>query len=256
LTRQLLLFSRKQVLQPKRLNVNEVAMNLTKMLQRIVGEAYQVEVKTHPQPVFTRADAGMLEQVMMNLVVNARDAMPAGGTIFVETGERTLTAFEAAQISNGSAGRYVVLRVKDTGSGIPPENMRRIFEPFFTTKEPGKGTGLGLATVFGIVQQHHGMITIDSEVGRGTTFHIYLPAIEGTVMGVNDTGTKVKMRTGTETILLVEDEQAVRELTRTCFQKAGYQVLEAASGVEARRVWSQDKTRIDLLFTDMVMPGG
>ena len=256
LTRQLLLFSRKQVMQPRELDLNEVVTNLAKMLQRIIGEHMSLQLNLHPHAQITRADPGMLDQMLMNLVVNARDAMPGGGRIIVETGEKHFTKEEAELIPDAKPGRHLSLRVTDTGCGIPPENLPRIFEPFFTTKEPGKGTGLGLATVFGIVKQHGGSLAVESEVGRGTTFQIYLPATETVGKSPGAAAVKPKPRGGTETILVVEDEYAVRILTRAVLEMFGYRVLEAADGVEAVRIWEQNQDSIRLLFTDLVMPEG
>ena len=256
LTRQLLLFSRKQVLQSRQLDLNEVVTSLAKMLQRIIGDDVRLQLNLHPRPLLTRADAGMLDQVLMNLVVNARDAMPGGGQLFIETSEHAFTAAEAAAIPDASPGRYVCLRVTDTGSGMPPEILARIFEPFFTTKEPGKGTGLGLSTVFGIVKQHNGAFTVESEVGKGTTFRLFLRAQETTAKSRAEAAVNPRTRGGTETILLVEDEPSVRMLTRVVLERAGYQVLQAAQGVEALKIWDQASEKIQLLLTDLVMPEG
>jgi PAS domain S-box-containing protein len=255
LTRQLLLFSRRQVMQPRILDLNEVVTSLAKMLQRIIGEDVRLELRLHPAPLMTRADAGMLDQVLMNLAVNARDAMPRGGKLVVETAARTLTEAETAAIPEATAGRYVSLRVTDAGSGIPPEILPRIFEPFFTTKEPGKGTGLGLATVYGIVNQHGGCIRVTSEPGRGTSFEVLLPAREDASAEAGEAAQPVP-RGGTETILLVEDDAAVRQLTRAVLEAHGYRVLEAAHGREALALWEQADGRVDLLLADLVMPEG
>ena len=254
LTRQLLLFSRKQVMQPRELDLNAVVTSLANMLQRIIGEDVSLQLNLHSRAQITRADPGMLDQVLMNLVVNARDAMPGGGQIFIETGEKTFTKEEATLIPDAKPGPYVSLRVTDTGCGIAPENLARIFEPFFTTKEPGKGTGLGLATVFGIVKQHGGSLMVESKVGRGTTFQVFLRATAS--VGQSPAAVKPKPRGGTETILLVEDEAAVRTLTRAVLEQFGYRVLEASDGVEALRIWEENQDSIHLLFTDLVMPKG
>ncbi len=255
LTRQLLLFSRRQVLQPRNLDLNEVVTNLAKMLQRIIGEDVRLELHLHPAPLMTRADAGMLEQVLMNLAVNARDAMPQGGKLVIETNARRLTESEAAAIPDATAGSYVFWRVTDTGGGIAPEILPHIFEPFFTTKEPGKGTGLGLATVFGIVKQHGGFIRVASEPGQGTTFEVFLPAHAGTA---DESGAAAQPlpRGGTETILLVEDDPSVRLLTLATLERRGYRVLQAADGVAALKVWRKHRDAVALLLTDLVMPGG
>ena len=255
LTRQLLLFGRKQVLQPRELDLNEVVTSLAKMLQRIIREDVRLQLHLHTAPLHVRADAGMLDQVLMNLAVNARDAMPKGGRLLVETSE-TMVGEEAARMHPDAApGRYVCLSVTDTGSGMTPEVMSRIFEPFFTTKEPGKGTGLGLATVFGIVKQHKGWVTVQSEPSRGACFQVYLPASEGRPP-VEKVAARPGLRTGTETILLVEDDSALRNTTRRILERQGFQVLEAANGVEALRFWKQHRDRVALLLTDLVMPEG
>ena len=256
LTRQLLMFSRKQVMQPRELDLNEAVTSLNKMLQRIIGEDVRLKLNLHPHPLHTRADAGMLDQLLMNLVVNARDAMPDGGRIIIETSEKVFTEAEAALIPDAWPGRHVCLRVTDTGSGISPENLAHIFEPFFTTKAPGEGTGLGLATVFGIVKQHGACLAVQTEVGRGTTFEIYLRATEKMVKLPEETKVKPKLRRGTETILLVEDEPEVRMLTRLVLEQQGYRILEAAHGVEALKIWEENQGTIQLLFTDIVMPEG
>lgn len=257
LTRQMLMFSRRQAMQPRDLDLNDTVTNLTKMLQRIIGEDVHLELRLYPTPLLTRADVGMLDQVLMNLAVNARDAMPMGGRLIIETTAREFTPAEAATLPDVQPGRYVGLRVSDTGCGIPPEILPHIYEPFFTTKEPGKGTGLGLATVFGIVKQHNGCIQITSEPGRGTTFEIYLPALpETAVAETMKVETSPSPRGGTETILLVEDDPAVRVLTRTTLQRHGYRVLEAADGITALELWQTHRDAVALLLTDMVMPGG
>ncbi len=256
LTRQLLLFSRKQVVQSRDLDLNEVVASLARMLQRIIGEDVRLQLHLHPTPLRTRADAGMLDQVLMNLAVNARDAMPKGGTLRLETATQVLTEAAAARHPDATPGDYVRLQVTDTGCGIPPEVLPRIFEPFFTTKEPGKGTGLGLATVFGIVQQHGGWIDVQSEAGQGTRFLIHLPALPAADATVTSEATSPTPRGGTETILLVEDDPAVRKLTLATLKRHGYQVVEAGSGAAALRVWPEVRERVALLLTDLVMPDG
>ena len=255
LTRQLLLFSRKQMMQARDLDLNEVVTGLAKMLQRIIGEDVRLQLILHPSPLPIHADAGMLDQVLMNLAVNARDAMPEGGKLTIETREKNVD--EAFPQTNPDAvpGRYACLSVTDTGSGIPPEVVPRIFEPFFTTKETGKGTGLGLATVFGIVKQHHGWIDLETEPGRGTVFRVFLPA--STVMGAADQADAgVKARGGTETILLAEDEASVRRTVRMILHRHGYKVICAANGEEAIKAWDENRDGVSLLLTDVVMPGG
>ena len=256
LTRQLLAFSSRQIMQPRELDLNEIVTSLTRMLQRILGEDVRMQLDLHPGELLTRADAGMLDQVLLNLAVNARDAMIDGGRLHIETSEKILSAEDAASIPHASAGRYVCLRVTDTGSGIPPEHRSRIFEPFFTTKEAGKGTGLGLATVFGIIRQHRGSLEVESEVGHGTTFQVLLPAISAESASRDHAAATPHPRGGTEAILLVEDEPAVRMLTRVVLERAGYTVCEARDGDEALRVWEEHRDAIRLLLTDIVMPGG
>jgi CheY-like chemotaxis protein len=226
------------------------------MLERILGADVQLQLKPYPSPLMTHADAGMLDQMLMNLVVNACDAMPEGGRLLIETTEKTFTEEEAGAIPDARPGRYVSLRVTDTGSGISPENLSHIFEPFFTTKQPGKGTGLGLATVFGIVKQHCGWIQVDSEVGRGTTFQIFLPAADETTESHPEAIVKPELLGGTETILIVEDEPSLRMLTRAVLEPHGYRVLEAANGVDALRVWEEHRGSVQLLLTDIMMPEG
>ena len=254
LTRQLLLFSRRQVMQPHDLDLNEAVVGTARMLQRIIGEDVQVKLNLHAGELRTHADPGMLDQVLMNLLLNARDAMPAGGTLTIETSPRTFTAAEAARTPDVAAGRYLCLRVADTGCGIAAEHRLRIFEPFFTTKEPGKGTGLGLATVFGIVKQHGGAISVQSALGRGTTFEILLPAVERAAAAPAAAAGAAPR--GTETVLLVEDEPIVCQAITTTLERAGYRVLQAASGPEALRLWEDNRDAIRLLLTDIVMPQG
>ena len=256
LTRQLLLFSRRQVMQPRDLDLNEVVRNLAKMLQRIIGEDVHLELRPYPAPLMTRADAGMLEQVLMNLAVNARDAMPQGGRLIIETAPKEFTAEEVAALPDARPGHYVGVRVSDTGCGIPPEILPRIFEPFFTTKEPGKGTGLGLATVFGIVKQHGGCLQVASEPGRGTTFEVFLPALAEPAAAGSTAAPRPAPRGGAETLLLVEDDPEVRTLTRATLERHGYRVLEAPDGLATLGLWRQHRDAVALLLTDLVMPGG
>ncbi len=255
LTRQLLLFSRRQVMQSRDLDLNEIVANLAKMLRRIIGEDVQLQLDLHPVPLLMRADPGMLDQVAMNLAVNARDAMPGGGRLVIGTSETAVDEALARQHPGAAPGRYVCLRVTDTGCGIPAAVLPKIFEPFFTTKEPGKGTGLGLATVFGIVQQHRGWLTVDSAPGQGTTFKVFLPALAAAPAPAT-VETRPNSRGGTETILLAEDDPAVRTATAAILKHHGYRVLEAASGPEALKLWDEQGGAIALLFTDLVMPGG
>jgi PAS domain S-box-containing protein len=256
LTRQLLAFSRRQIMQPRLVNLNDAVTSMSKMLQRLVSEDVDLQLDLYPGPLLTRADAGMLDQVLLNLVVNARDAMPAGGRLLVATAARLFTAQDGATLPDASPGRYVCLRVSDTGTGIEARHLPRIFEPFYTTKEPGKGTGLGLSTVFGIVKQHGGFITAVSEPGQSTTFEVFWRAADASLLPQAGDAPTSSRRRGSETILLVEDETVVRMLTRVVLERAGYRVLEAPNGVAALRIWEQNRTKIRLLITDMVMPGG
>ncbi|MGH7992144.1 MAG: response regulator [Limisphaerales bacterium] len=255
LIRQLLLFSRKQVMQARDLDLNEAVTSLAKMLQRIIGEDVHLQLHLHPLPLIIHADAGMLDQVLLNLAVNGRDAMPDGGRLLIKTEEKNVDENFTRLNPDAVPGRYVCLSVSDTGTGIPPENMPRIFEPFFTTKEPGKGTGLGLATVFGIVKQHGGFIKAGSEPGSGANFQIFLPASKATPESLARVA-QVKPRGGTETIFVVEDDAAVCSLIRATLERHGYHVLEAPSGVEALALWNEHCGAVALLLTDLVMPGG
>ena len=256
LIRQLLLFSRRQVMQARELNVNEVIAHLAQMLQRIIGEDIRLNLHLHESPLTVRGDSGMIEQVLLNLAVNARDAMPEGGNLNIATETQIVDAEFARLHPDASPGLYVCISVTDTGVGIPADVLPRIFEPFFTTKELGKGTGLGLATIFGIVKQHTGWVEVKSQIGAGSTFRILLPAV-----GIPDKTVIVPARQampsgGTETILLVEDEPSVRELTRKILQRFGYQIVEACSGVDALNLWTIHRDSVALLLTDLVMPGG
>ena len=252
LTRQLLAFSRRQVLEPKVLDLNLTVSELETMLRRLIGEDVTLVTRYGPGLGRVRADLGQVEQVLMNLVVNARDAMPQGGALTIETANATIAAGDAlgGAVESGS---YVVVSVSDTGVGMDEATRAHIFEPFFTTKGPGKGMGLGLATVYGIVTQSGGHVEVDTEVGRGTTFRIYLPRTEEPISGRSHFGPSPLAR-GTETILLVEDEDAVRALVRHVLQMNGYTVLEAGHGREALRIAEGHPGPIDLLVTDVVMP--
>jgi two-component system cell cycle sensor histidine kinase/response regulator CckA len=256
LTRQLLAFSRRQVMQAQWVDLNEIVSSVARMLERILGEDVRLQLNLNPHPLMTLADAGMLDQVLMNLAVNARDAMPNGGRLTIETMEKDLAEAEPGTMPDAKPGRHVCVRVTDTGCVILPENLPHIFEPFFTTKEPGKGTGLGLATVFGIVAQHGGCLQVDSEVSHGTSVHVYLAAATVTPESRAAEAPRPNPQGGTETILIVEDEPAVRRLTRVVLEQQGYRVLEAANGPEALQVWDGHKSEIHLLLTDIVLPEG
>jgi signal transduction histidine kinase/ActR/RegA family two-component response regulator len=255
LTRQLLLFSRREVFQPRDLDLSESITNTVKMLQRIVGESIEIQLRLASQPMFLHADAGMMDQILLNLTVNARDAMPNGGQLIIKTSGVEFDDLAVSQSPQARPGSFVCLSVSDSGTGIPPEILPKIFEPFFTTKEVGKGTGLGLATVFGIVQQHQGWVNVYSEVGHGTTFRVYLPRLarNGPKSGVVPA---TALRGGNETILLVEDDPSLRTSIRNMLARHGYRILEAPTGVKALEVWRQNRDEIRLLLTDLVMPDG
>ena len=256
LTRQLLAFSRKQAMRPQAVNLFEVVSNLTKMLKRIIGEHICLQCLQGRHRPYIQADVGMIEQVLLNLVVNARDAMPKGGSLLITTKKLRVAAAHIPANEEIQPGEFICLRVRDTGCGIPIENLHRIFEPFFTTKEIGKGTGLGLATVYGIVKQHGGWIRVSSRVGAGTIFRIFLPAVDATAATPALAESESDGWRGNETILLVEDDDAVRLTTRRLLEVFNYRVIEAASANEAMEIWQTPKTDIDLLLTDVVMPGG
>ncbi len=256
LTHQLLTFSRKQIRRPEALDLNAVIANVAKLLQQVIGAHITVQLETYSGLPPVQADASMMDQILLNLAVNARDAMPRGGRLTIRTAVVEVVAASVQQNPEARAGRFVCLTVSDTGCGMTPEIQSRIFEPFFTTKETGKGTGLGLATVFGIVKQHEGWIEVDSAVGVGTTFNVFLPASLESAKTSAAQAAAPKVRGGKETILLVEDEEALREMAALILQKHGYHVLEAASGVKALAVWQERAAEIDLLLTDMVMPEG
>ena len=257
LTAQLLAFSRKQILRPKVLDLNAVVTELEIMLRRLIGEDIAVQTRLSPSLGLVKADPGQIEQVIMNLAINARDAMPAGGVISIETANESLEGPELGEDPELHAGEYVTLAITDTGRGMDQETQARLFEPFFTTKAQGKGTGLGLATVYGIVDQSGGQITVDSEPGRGTTFKIYLPRAVEHDAQLDEPVAIVPSASpaqGKETILLVEDEEAVRTLTRRILEQSGYCVLEAKHGPEALLLCAQYEGAIHLMITDVVMP--
>jgi PAS domain S-box-containing protein len=254
LTRQLLAFSRKQLLELKVVDVNAIVADMERLLRPLIGENIDLTTRLAPNLGHTRADAGQLEQVIMNLVVNAKDAMPTGGRIVIQTSEEELDAVrrEHSLIQPGS---YILLSVSDTGAGMDKETQSRIFEPFFTTKEKGKGTGLGLSTVYGIVKQSGGYIFAHSESGAGTTFRIYLPKVLDPA-GQPGVAKQPQVATGgSETVLLVEDEESVRELVRETLKSKGYSVMEAPDGIQGMQVAESFEGKIDILITDVAMPG-
>ena len=257
LTRQLLMFSRKQVIQTKVLDLNLVLQNLANMLLRLLGEDIRLEADYFPQLAPIEADTGMLEQIVMNLAVNSRDAMPKGGKLYIGTSLAAIDPDYAGHHPEARTGMFVCLTVTDTGCGMDRKTLDRIFEPFFSTKEVGKGTGLGLATVYGLVKQHQGWIEVASTPGVGTTFKIYFPAVSRAA-SVVDSGPQeiAPVSGGKETILVVEDEPVLREMVCEILKQYDYRVIEAGSGVEALRVWDEFDGEIDLLLTDMVMPEG
>ncbi|HWN96033.1 MAG TPA: response regulator [Methylomirabilota bacterium] len=256
LIRQLLMFSRRQVMQSRHIDLNEVIHNVTRMLRRMMGEEIAVEVIEQAGLPSVYGDMGMMEQVLINLAVNARDAMRRGGKLMLATSVETFEDSAAMLNPDARAGNFVRLTVSDTGCGMDPITLNRIFEPFFTTKAVGKGTGLGLATVYAIVQQHQGWIEVESALGAGTTFNIYLPSTINIAHPLPSPPGTGKVRGGDETILVVEDEAALREVVTEILSLYGYQVLAASSGVEAVKVWELHHESIDLLLTDMVMPEG
>ncbi len=257
LTRQLLMFSRKQMIQLKVLDLSAVLKNLQNMLPRLLGEDIVLEASYASEACSIEADTGMIEQVVMNLAVNSRDAMPNGGKLSISTSTMEIDANYVRQHADSRTGHFSCLTVTDTGCGMDRKTLDRIFEPFFSTKEVGKGTGLGLATVYGIVKQHQGWLEVTSAVGVGTTFKIFLPAVQAESEQSAEAGAGAEpVRGGKETILLVEDEPVVRELVRDILRDYEYEVLEATTGVGALQVWDEHDGKVDLLLTDMVMPEG
>jgi CheY-like chemotaxis protein len=255
LTRQLLAFSRKQILDPEILDLNSVVANTERLLQRLIGENIQLKTRLASGLKAVRADFGQIEQVIVNLAVNARDAMPDGGCLTIETANVELGETYAQDHAIVRPGCYVMLAVSDTGCGMSDEVQSHIFEPFYTTKDPGKGTGLGLATAYGIVKQSGGHIWLYSELGAGTTFKIYLsPAESGARVSV-PTKEPAEVPALGQTILVAEDDEIVRKLIVTVLRAKGYRVVEAANGEQALEVWTQYSGKIDLLLTDTVMPG-
>jgi PAS domain S-box-containing protein len=253
LTRQLLAFSRKQIIEPTLLDLNALVSHLRPTLERLVGEEIRLVVNLEPALAAVSADRGQVEQVVMNLAANARDSMPQGGTLTIETATVTLDEHDANTHLNMKAGSYVVLTVSDTGTGMTPEVQARLFEPFFTTKEPGKGTGMSMATVHGIVMRSGGSVGVSSEVGKGTTFKVYFPSAEF-VENATEAASAARLHFGGETVLLVEDSEGLRELAQRLLARQGYTVIVAANAEEALRLFDENVS-IDLVLTDVVMPG-
>jgi signal transduction histidine kinase/ActR/RegA family two-component response regulator len=257
LTRQLLMFSRKNVMQSRVLDLRETVGNMTKLLGRLLGETVALKFQSPAELPSIQGDTGMIEQVVMNLAVNARDAMPHGGTLTIGIEPMEIDAAYAERRPDARAGYFLRLRVADTGTGMDATTLGRIFEPFFTTKEVGKGTGLGLATVYGIVKQHEGWIEVGSALGKGTTFDVFFPTSEQmAVLGTKEGDSNAPVIGGDETILIVEDEEILREMARDILKDCGYHLLEASTGTEALDVWRKSASEIDLVLTDMVMPEG
>jgi CheY-like chemotaxis protein len=256
LTRQLLAFSRKQILLPSVLDLNATVADLSSMLDSLIGDDVNLVIRPGEKLGYVKADPGQIGQVMMNLVVNARDAMPHGGHVLIATENVVLNGQPAAEDLSMAAGPYIMLSVSDSGCGIEADTLSHIFEPFFTTKPQGKGIGLGLATVYGIVKQSDGSIIVESQPGKGTTFKIYLPQVEGELETTAEEREESSANGGEETILLAEDEPMLCEIVRFQLENAGYTVLEAHDGQEALEVAQNHRGTIDLLLTDVLMTGG
>jgi signal transduction histidine kinase len=254
LTSQLLSFARRQFLQPKRIDLNTHVLQCVSLLRRVIGENISIEVQTARDLHVALADPSQMDQVMMNLCLNARDAMPDGGKLVLETNNIEITEKYCRLFPYAQPGSHVVISVTDTGTGMDAETIEQIFEPFFTTKEMGKGTGLGLATVYGIVKQHGGFINVQSEPGKGTTFEIYLPASTG-MAEPREPHAEEKPRKGNETILMAEDHEGLRQSAQEMLQALGYRVLLAADGMDAVQLFKANSENVDLVVLDVVMPG-
>ena len=255
LTRQLLAFSRKEIISPTLLDLNVVLANMRVMLRRLIREDVKIELTTRPELALVMADRGQIEQIVLNLSVNARDAMPKGGTLKIEVATVVLDERYATTHVSARPGPYVALTVTDTGEGIPPEALPRLFEPFYTTKEPGRGTGLGLATVHGIVTQNGGSVEVSSVIGVGTTFRLYFPQAPDEADSLEVPVPVVRALRGRETVVVVEDEEGLRLLITSLLERFGYTVLVAANAAHAIELFDEHPS-IDLLLTDVVMPGG
>ena len=255
LTRQLLAFSHRQVIQPQILNLNNLILEMNKMLSRLVGEDIEFIFNTDQALRPLKADPGQIEQIIMNLVINSRDAMPKGGQLTIETANVYLDATNAFKYADNRLGTHIMAAVSDTGCGIDSKILDKIFEPFFTTKEQGKGTGLGLSTVYGIVTQNGGSIKVVSEPGKGTTFRIFFPSVDESVIPISDARHYENLYRGAETILVVEDDRAARLIVTRILQDRGYTILEAPDGEKALNIYKTYEKPIDLILTDVVMPG-
>jgi len=253
LTRQLLAYARRQVLEPKNINLNHMVNETTTLLQKTIGAQIEVKMMLAPDLQITRADPSQIEQVIMNLCFNARDAMPKGGHLLIETRNIDLDLYYCRTHADAQPGRYIQLSVSDTGVGMDAATTERIFEPFFTTKEIGKGTGLGLATVMGIVKQHGGFVDVYSELGRGAAFRVYLPASEGAAEPLHEVD-EAPVRGGTETILVAEDHEGMREMAREILETLGYHLLITQDGEEAVRRFKEHRNDISLVLLDVIMP--
>jgi len=252
----LLAFSRRQILQPRVINLNDIVSQLRKMLDRLIGEDVRIQTQLAPDLGNTKADPGQIEQVLMNLAANARDAMPSGGMLSLQTANVDLNCISCGPDFNVPPGSYICLTVRDTGIGMDANTRARIFEPFFTTKPAGKGTGLGLATVYGIIKQSGGFVCVESEPQSGATFRIYLPRVNEPVEHVAQVAARSAPHGGHQTILVVDDDPQLRQLTRKVLTGSGFQVLEAEDREQAERLAAIHSGSIDMLLTDVVMPGG
>jgi CheY-like chemotaxis protein/two-component sensor histidine kinase len=254
LTQDLLLFSRKQITDRKPVDLNGIVRKVEKFLKRVIGEDIECKTVLQDRPLMVLADAHQIEQVLMNFATNARDAMPTGGTFTITVGEVRLDDEYINAHGYGRPGTYALVTISDSGKGMDSETRLRIFEPFFTTKELGKGTGLGLAVVYGIVKQHEGYVNVYSEPGKGTTFRIYLPEISASVREGDETPEEEPPMRGTETILLAEDDKPVRNLVKTVLEEYGYKVIAAVDGEDAVNKYRENRDKIELLLFDLIMP--
>ena len=254
MTQSLLAFSRKQVINPEDIDLNEVVNMAEKFLTRVIAEDILLKTTLDTGALMAHADAIQIDQVLLNLATNARDAMPKGGRLLLETAQTILDDEHVSKMGSGKPGPYAVLTVRDTGQGMDGQTQNRIFEPFFTIKELGKGTGLGLAIVYGIVKQNNGIINVGSEPGRGTTFKIYLPIVKPSAVIERYPEVEQPLQGGTETILFAEDNETLRRLNTDLMEEFGYTVIEAADGEEALRLFMEHLDRIDLVILDVIMP--